>query len=197
MGRVGASMQIPYPAEVVFAAATRVDDLPRWLPDVVDAQLIDPTMTIGSRIRLKMGASAAGTELVGTVKQFRAPTILAIGGSAGPLTIDVRTRLDPVTPTATRIVLEIEIHASPLLGFIAREAERRINAELMGSLERLRALIKQEQDPEPVAPPAPAPDPVEAAAAAEPAVEAGPADAAAGAGSADHDQPATAQPPGA
>ena len=153
MGRVGASLQIPYPAEVVFDVATRVEDLPRWLPEVVAAELIDPVMTVGSRIRLRMGAAAAGTELVGTVKQFRAPTILAIGGSAGPLTIDVRTRLDQVSPAATRIVLEIEISASPLLGFVAREAERRINAELMGSLERLRALIQAEQSPEPVAEP--------------------------------------------
>ena len=144
MGRVGASLQVPYPAEVVFDVATRVDLLPTWLPEVADAELLDPELTVGSRIRLRMGAVAAGAELIGTVRQLRAPSILAINGSAGPLTIDVRTRLDPVTPEATRIVLEIEITASPLLGFIAREAERRINAELMGSLERLKALIAAE-----------------------------------------------------
>jgi hypothetical protein len=44
----------------------------------------------------------------------------------------------------TRIVLEIEVGAPPLMGFIAREAERRINAELAPSLERLRALIEAE-----------------------------------------------------
>lgn len=144
MGRVGASLQVPYPAEVVFDVATRVDLLPTWLPEVADAELLDTELTVGSRIRLRMGAAAAGAELIGTVRQLRAPSILAINGSAGPLTIDVRTRLDPVTPAATRIVLEIEITASPLLGFLAREAERRINAELMGSLERLRALIAAE-----------------------------------------------------
>ena len=144
MGRVGASLQVPYPAEVVFDVATRVDLLPTWLPEVTNAELLDAELTVGSRIRLRMGAAAAGAELIGTVRQLRAPSILAINGSAGPLTIDVRTRLDPVGAEATRIVLEIEITASPLLGFIAREAERRINAELMGSLERLRALIAAE-----------------------------------------------------
>jgi hypothetical protein len=142
MGRVGASLQVPYPAEAVFRVATRVEALPLWLPEVVAAERLDPTFTVGSRIRLKMGPAAAGAELIGTVRQMRAPSILAIGGSAGPLTVDVRTRLDAVAADATRIVLEIEITASPLLGFIAREAERRINAELMGSLERLRALIE-------------------------------------------------------
>lgn len=146
MGRVGSSLQVPFSPETVFRVATRVETLPTWLPEVVAAELLDPAFTVGSRIRLKMGPAAAGAELIGTVRQMRAPSILAINGSAGPLTIDVRSRFDAVNDTATRIVLEIEIHASPLLGFIAREAERRINAELMGSLERLRALIVADQE---------------------------------------------------
>ena len=144
MGRVGASLQVPYPAEVVFDVATLVELLPSWLPEVSDAELLEPELTIGIRIRLRMVAAAGGAELIGTVRQLRRPSILAINGSAGPLTIDVRTRLDPVGSEATRIVLEIKVTASPLLGFLAREAERRINAELMGSLERLRALIGAE-----------------------------------------------------
>ena len=82
--------------------------------------------------------------VTGTVKQLRPPSIVAIGGSAGPLSIDVRTRLDSAGPTSTRVVLEIEIHAPPLMGFIAREAERRINAELFGALGRFKALVEAE-----------------------------------------------------
>ncbi|HEY3335988.1 MAG TPA: SRPBCC family protein [Candidatus Limnocylindrales bacterium] len=144
MGRVSASLQLPYPVERVFGVATRIADLPRWLPDVSAAELLDPEMTVGSRVRLRMGAAAGNAEVIGTVKQYRPPNILAIGGSAGPLSIDVRTRLEGVSATVTRIVLEIEVGAPPLLGFVAREAERRINAELAGSLERLRALIEAE-----------------------------------------------------
>jgi hypothetical protein len=39
------------------------------------------------------------------------------------------------------------IGAPPLLGFIGREAERRINAELPASLERLRTLVEAEPAP--------------------------------------------------
>ena len=99
---------------------------------------------MGSRVRLQMGAAAGGAVVTGTVKQLRPPSIVAIGGSAGPLSIDVRTRLDANGPSATRVVLEIEIHAPPLLGFIGREAERRINAELFGALERFKALVAAE-----------------------------------------------------
>jgi hypothetical protein len=147
MGRVSASLQLPYPVERVFAVATRIGDLPTWLPEVTAAELLDPELRVGSRVRLRMGPAAGNAEIIGTVKQYRPPSILAIGGLAGPLTIDVRTRLEGVSASVTRIVLEIEVGAPPLMGFIAREAERRINAELAGALERLRALIEAEPAP--------------------------------------------------
>lgn len=144
MGRIGASLELPHPPERVFRVATRIDDLPRWLPEVAEAELLDTPLTTGSRVRLKLSSVAAGAEIVGTVRQLRAPSILAIGGSGGPLTVEVRTRLDPVGAGSTRISLEIDLSASPLLGFIAREAERRINAELPKSLERFRSLLEAE-----------------------------------------------------
>lgn len=144
MGRVGASLELPHPPERVFRVATRIEDLPRWLPEVAEAELLDAPLAPGSRVRLKLSAAAAGTEVVGTVRQLRAPSILVIGGSGGPLSVEVRTRLVPVGEGSTRISLEIDLHASPLLGFIAREAERRINAELPASLERFRGLLQAE-----------------------------------------------------
>lgn len=144
MGRVGASLELPYPPELVFRVATRIEDLPRWLPEVVEATLLDSPLEAGSRVRLKLSAAAAGAVVEGMVKQLRAPSILAIGGSGGPLTVAVRTRLVPVGNGATRISLEIDLSASPLLGFIAREAERRINAELPAALERFRRLLEAE-----------------------------------------------------
>ena len=145
MGRVGASLEIPYPPEPVFRVATRIEDLPKWLPEVVAAQRLDPApLASGSRVRLKLSAAAAGVEFVGTVRQLREPSLLVIGGSGGPLSVEVRTRLEAVGEAATRIALEVDLSASPLLGFVAREAERRINAELPASLERFRALLDAE-----------------------------------------------------
>ncbi len=142
MGRVGASLELPHPPERVFDVATRIEDLPRWLPEVTEAELLDGPLAMGSRVRLKLSPAAAGVEVIGTVRQLRAPSILAIGGSGGPLTVEVRTRLQPVGEGSTRISLEIDLKASPLLGFVAREAERRINAELPASLERFRVLLE-------------------------------------------------------
>ena len=144
MGRISASLELPYPPEQVFTVATRVSDLPKWLPEVVDAELLDERLAVGSRIRLRLGAAVGGLEVTGSVKQLRGPSILVISGSGGPLAVEVRTRLDPTPKGTTRISLEIDLATSPVLGFIAREAERRINAELAPSLARFRALMDAE-----------------------------------------------------
>lgn len=160
MGRVGASLELPYPPDRVFRVATRIPDLPRWLPEVVAAELLDDRLAVGSRIRLQLGAAAAGAQVLGTVKQLRAPAILVISGSGGPLAVEVRTRLDATPRGTTRIALEIDLSTSPVLGFIAREAERRINAALPASLERFRALMDAEppeEEPVEAAPAAPQP----------------------------------------
>jgi len=144
MGRVTAAIDLPYPADRVFRVATRVADLPRWLPDVIAAELLDPALAAGARVKLTLGPSTGNAEITGTVQQLRPPELLEIAGSGGPLTVAVRTSLEAVGPAATRVTLDLDIGTPPFLGFIAREAERRIGAELPASLERFRALLDAE-----------------------------------------------------
>ncbi len=144
MGRITASIELPYAADRVFRVATRVPDMPRWLPEVASAELLDPDLAVGSRILLRMGPATGGAEITGTVETLRAPELLEITGSGGPLGIRVRTILEATDAVATRVSLELDISTPPLLGFIAKEAERRINAELPASLERFRALMDAE-----------------------------------------------------
>ena len=144
MGRVTAAIDLPYDVDHVFRVATRIPDLPRWMPEVVGAELLDPSLAPGSRIRLRLGPATGNAEIVGTVKRLEPPTLLEIGGSGGPLTITVRTVLAAQGPAATRATLELSIGAPPFLGFIAKEAEKRIQAELPGALDRFRALLDAE-----------------------------------------------------
>jgi len=58
--------------------------------------------------------------------------------------VEVRVRLVATTPASTRVDLTLELKTPAFLGFIAKEAERRIAAELPGSLERFRALVDAE-----------------------------------------------------
>ena len=145
MGTVTAAIDLPYAIDDVFRVATRVEDMPRWLPEVVDAELLDPALVAGARIRLRLGPGTGNAEITGTVAELRPPTRLELTGSGGPLSIKVWTVLAPQGPGATRVSLELELSTPPFLGFIAKEAERRINAELPASLERFRTLMEDDQ----------------------------------------------------
>ena len=144
MGRIAASLDLPYPAERVFRAATRVADLPRWMPEVVEAELLDPVLATGARVRLKLSAAAAGAEVLGTVSTLEPPHRLVIAGSGGPIGVTVGVTLRETAPGATRADLQVDLETPPFLGFVTREAERRIEAGLPEALVRLRALIDAE-----------------------------------------------------
>ncbi len=144
MGHVATSLSLPYPVELVFRVATRVADLPRWMPEVVSAELLDPALAVGSRVRLGLSSAAAGAEVTAAVTELTPPTRLVMAGSGGPLGITVRVTLRETPAAATTASLELDLDTPPFLGFLAREAERRIEAGLPSALERLRALIEAE-----------------------------------------------------
>jgi uncharacterized protein YndB with AHSA1/START domain len=144
MGRVTHAIELPFSPEAIWRVATRIEDLPRWLPEVVEAELLDPWLREGSRIRLRLGPGTGNAELTGTVVECREPERLEIAGSGGPLSVGVRTELAVARPGVTRVTLAVEISTPPFLGFVAKEAERRITAELPASLERFRALMEAE-----------------------------------------------------
>jgi uncharacterized protein YndB with AHSA1/START domain len=144
VGRISASLSIPYPAARVWAVATRIGDLPKWMPEVVDARLLDPQLVVGAKAWLKLSAAAAGAEVTGVVRVLEVPHRLEIAGSGGPIGVVVRVSLRDSTPEATEAKVEVELETPPFLGFIANEAEHRIQAGLPGALERLRALIEAE-----------------------------------------------------
>jgi uncharacterized protein YndB with AHSA1/START domain len=144
MGTITTAVELPYPVGDVFRVATRIPDLPGWLPEVVEAELLDPGLHAGSRVRLKLGPATGGAEITGTVKELREPVSLVIAGSGGPLKVNVRVLLAALDAATTRITLELDLSAPPFLGFIVKEAERRIGTELPGAMERFRALMDEE-----------------------------------------------------
>ena len=131
--RSGASpRQLPYPAETVYRVATRIQDLPRWLPEVVGAELLDPTL---SRGQPRPVADGTGGRRRRDHRDREAAAAAVDAGDRrlrGPLSIDVRTRLDRAAHVHAGRRSRSRSDAPPLMGFIAREAERRINAELFG-----------------------------------------------------------------
>jgi uncharacterized protein YndB with AHSA1/START domain len=144
VGRIVASLDLPHPVERVFRVAMRVEDLPRWMPEVAAAELLDPAMAPGARVRLRLSDAAAGAEVLGTVVTLEPPYRLAIAGSGGPIGVRVLVELREAGPNETHANLSIDLDTPPFLGFVTREAERRIEAGLPDALVRLRALIEAE-----------------------------------------------------
>jgi uncharacterized protein YndB with AHSA1/START domain len=143
MGRIGASVALPYPPERVWRVATRVSDLPKWLPEVVAAEQLDPTLAVGSRAKLRLSQAAAGAEIIGSVAELVPRSRLVMTGSGGPLGVEVRIALSP-TAAGTDATVEVDLKTPPFLGFIANEVERRLQAGLPDALQKLRALIEAE-----------------------------------------------------
>jgi uncharacterized protein YndB with AHSA1/START domain len=76
MGGVSTSIDLGFPAELVFRVATRIPDLPRWMPEVESAELMDAELAVGSRVRLRLGPGTGHAEITGTVETLRAPELL-------------------------------------------------------------------------------------------------------------------------
>ena len=144
MGRISASVALPYPPERVWRVATRVEDLPKWMPEVVGAELLDTPLAVGSRAKLRLSAAAAGAEVTAAVTELTPPTRLVLTGAGGPLGVAVRVSLRAAAGGGSEATVEVDLNTPPFLGFIAREAEQRLGAGLPGALERLRALIEAE-----------------------------------------------------
>ena len=144
MGRISASAALPYPPELVWRVATRIGDLPRWMPEVVAAELLDPPLSVGSRAKLRLSPAAANAEVAATVTALVAPTRLVMTGAGGPLGVAVHVTLSETAGAGTEATVEINLDTPPFLGFIAREVERKLEAGLPAALQKLRALIEAE-----------------------------------------------------
>jgi hypothetical protein len=114
------------------------------MPEVVAAELLDPVLATGARVKLRLSAAAAGAEVLGTISVLEPPRRLVITGAGGPIGVRVSVRLRETSPGATHADLEVDLDTPPFLGFVTREAERRIEAGLPEALVRLRALIDAE-----------------------------------------------------
>lgn len=146
MGRIAASVALPYPPDLVFRVATRIEDLPQWMPEVVSAELLDPPLAIGSRAKLKLSRATGGAEVLASVTKLVPASQLVMTGSGGPLGVTVGVTLRETSAGGTDATVEVDLATPPFLGFVAREVEHRLDAGLPGALERLRVLIEAERD---------------------------------------------------
>jgi hypothetical protein len=123
-------IEVGRPADVVFERLIRIDDLPRWQPAIVEAELTSPgPIGVGSTIRIVVAAAGTRTDAVGVVTEFERPRLIALKATAGPAEITARVEVAPLSATACRISIGTAIVLGGMLRFVEGIARSRIEAE--------------------------------------------------------------------
>jgi len=128
--RVERAIDVERSAPEVFDRLTRIEDLPRWQPAILEAELESPPpIATGSRIRLV--ADVAGQRIVahGTVTELERPGRLAIDATAGPAEVQGEVTITPTGDASCEVALVSTVRLGGLLRFVEGVVRARIEAE--------------------------------------------------------------------
>jgi uncharacterized membrane protein len=138
-----ASVDIPAPAQLVFAVLSNAERLPEWNTSVSSARRVDPASSVGLGSRAVFQGRMLGQTLESEteVVAFDPPRVFATRGIRGPR-LETTFRLSPFA-FGTSLVVEVsgEVPGGRIGGMLA---ERFLRTELTASLQRLRAICEQE-----------------------------------------------------
>jgi carbon monoxide dehydrogenase subunit G len=128
--RVAREIDVDRPAAEVFERLTRIEDLPRWQPAIVEAALTSPgPIDAGSTLRIVAVAAGQRTEALGTVTEFVRPDRIGLEAAAGPAEVTARVAVAATGERSSRVSIETEIRLGGMLRFVEGMARSRIEAE--------------------------------------------------------------------
>ena len=146
MIRVDREIEVARPAVEVFDRLTQIENLPRWQPAIVEAELTSPgPMGAGSTVRVVAVAAGQRTEATGTITEFSRPEVIALSASTGPADVTARVVIASLTPTSCRLSLETTIKLGGMLRFVEGMARSRIEAEAPAAAAAVKEWL--ESDP--------------------------------------------------
>ncbi len=145
MIRVDREIDVARPATEVFERLTRIEDLPRWQPAIVEATLTSPgPIGVGSTVRVVAVAGGQRTEATGTVTEFVRPEVIALTASAGPADMTARVVVTPITVASSRVTLGTTIKLGGMLRFVEGMARSRIEAEAPAAAAAVKEWLETE-----------------------------------------------------
>lgn len=141
--RLGASIDIAAPRELVFTLVSTPERLPQWNASVARAARLDDTpIALGSRARMEGRVLGATVGSVTEVVQFDPPSRFSSRAIQGPR-IQTSFVLEETAGGGTRLFVDVE--GDPPGGALgALVAERVLRSDLARSLAQLRFLCEQE-----------------------------------------------------
>ena len=130
MIRLDRRIDVDRPANEVFERLTRIEELPRWQPAIVEAAVTSPgELTTGSTIRLVVDAGGRRTEALGRVTELERPERLAIEATAGPAALVALLTVEAAGEDRSVVGLQAEIRLGGMLRFVEGMVRGRIEAE--------------------------------------------------------------------
>ena len=145
MIKVDREIDVDRPAAEVFERLTRIEDLPRWQPAIVEAELTSPgPIGAGSTIRVVALAGGKRTEAVGTITEFVRPDVIGLTASAGPADVTARVVVTPLADTSCRVALGTTIKLGGMLRFVEGMARSRIEAEAPAAAAAVKEWLEAE-----------------------------------------------------
>jgi uncharacterized protein YndB with AHSA1/START domain len=143
--RVEREIEVDRSAAEVFERLTRIEDLPRWQPAIIEARLTSPgPIGAGSTARIVAEAAGQRTEADGTVTEFVRPGRIGLTAKAGPADIAARVVITPLTETSCRVGFETTIKLGGMLRFVEGMARSRIDAEAPAAAAAIKEWLESE-----------------------------------------------------
>lgn len=145
MIRVEREIDVARPAAEVFKRLTRIEDLPRWQPAIVEAGLTSAgPIGAGSTARIVVEAAGQRTEADGTITEFAQPERIGLTAKAGPADITARVVVTPLGDASCRVRFETTIKLGGMLRFVEGMARSRIEAEAPAAAAAVKEWLESE-----------------------------------------------------
>lgn len=148
MIRVERSIDVERSATEVFDRLVRIEDLPRWQPEISEAAVESPPpLRAGSRIRLV--AQVAGQRVVasGTITELERPSQIGLVAKAGSADVEGAVTIRPTGEDSCRVALVTGIKLGGMLRFVEGVARSRIEAEAPAVAESVKRWLESDEPP--------------------------------------------------
>lgn len=130
MIRVEREIEVERSASEVFDRLVRIEDLPRWQPEISEAAIESPPpLRTGSRIRLVAHVAGQRVVATGTVTELARPDRIGIAAKAGSADVEGAVTITPTSVGTCRVALVTAIRLGGMLRFVEGMARSRIEAE--------------------------------------------------------------------
>jgi carbon monoxide dehydrogenase subunit G len=128
--RLERRIEVDRPAAEIFDRLTRVEEIPRWLPAIVEVAVTSPGgIAAGSTLRIVVDTPGRPTEAIGRVVGFEPPERMALEATAGSSAVRADVVVVPVDTSRSAVEIRTEIVLGGMLRFVEGMARARVEAE--------------------------------------------------------------------